>query len=77
MKQDFMMKIQSGHINSYQDYYYIARSRSIDMALKVAENRIILLAVEQSEKPEVKEPEPLKPLDRTLEDYCRNLDIQL
>ena len=49
-----MMKIDSGEVDGYQSYFDKTLSRSPEMALQVAENRQVLLAVEQAVKPEAK-----------------------
>ena len=47
------------------------------MALNVADNRLTLINLEQSMRPEAKELKPLKPMLDTLVEYCKSLDIDL
>ena len=76
LKLDFMLKMEKGHVFGYQDYYNLAKARGPDMALQVAENRQVLVIIEQSEKPEVKELPPIKSLRETLNKYCETNTLE-
>ena len=46
---DFSIKMMEGTIKGYQDYYELANKRGVEFSSKVAANRSILRAIEESE----------------------------
>ena len=71
------MKMDSGVVTSYLEYYAMCKKRDPKMALQVAENMQILIAIEKSERTEAVEFSPLPSMIKTLEDYCIGGDFDL
>lgn len=57
--QDFIIKLQEGTINGYQSYYELVQKDGNEFIIALAEHRVLLKAIEDSEKAKVKELPPL------------------
>ena len=72
IKEDFTVKMQTDVVESYLEYYNLAKKQSIRMSVQVAELKTSLVNIEycESANKDLKDLPPLRDMKETLYEWC-------